>query len=102
MHFLILERLWFAFFLETHNKCDCFRVAITHQAFIEPDLKTAHLKVVNNFNPFAGFQDPTYILKSDVEVTEDKIKEVLGEGGKMEPEVETVSATEFVYRPNRV
>ena len=36
-----------------------------YKAFIEPDLRTAHLKVVNSFNPFAGFQDPTYILKSD-------------------------------------
>ena len=25
-----------------------------YKAFIEPDLKTAHLKIYNTFNPFAG------------------------------------------------
>lgn len=34
-----------------------------YKAFIEPDLKTAHLKIINKFNPFSGFQNPTYILK---------------------------------------
>ena len=27
-----------------------------YKAFIEPDLRSAHLRVVNSFNPFAGFQ----------------------------------------------
>lgn len=34
-----------------------------YKAFIEPDLETAHLRVVNKFNPFSGFQNPTYVLK---------------------------------------
>jgi hypothetical protein len=34
-----------------------------YKAFIEPDLKTAHIKIINKFNPFTGFQNPTYILK---------------------------------------
>jgi hypothetical protein len=34
-----------------------------YKAFIEPDLKTAHIKITNKFNPFSGFQSPTYILK---------------------------------------
>jgi hypothetical protein len=34
-----------------------------YEAFIEPDLKTAHIKIINKFNPFTGFQSPTYILK---------------------------------------
>ncbi|CAH8334710.1 unnamed protein product [Eruca vesicaria subsp. sativa] len=34
-----------------------------YKAFIEPDLKTAHIKIQNKFNPFSGFQNPTYILK---------------------------------------
>jgi len=34
-----------------------------YKAFIEPDLKTAHIKIINKFNPFTGFQSPTYILK---------------------------------------
>lgn len=34
-----------------------------YKAFIEPDLQTAHIKITNKFNPFTGFQNPTYILK---------------------------------------
>lgn len=34
-----------------------------YKAFIEPDLQTAHSKIINKFNPFTGFQSPTYILK---------------------------------------
>lgn len=34
-----------------------------YKAFIEPDLQTAHIKITNKFNPFSGFQNPTYILK---------------------------------------
>ncbi|CAI5459630.1 unnamed protein product [Closterium sp. Yama58-4] len=35
-----------------------------YKAFIEPELKTAHIRMVNNFNPFSGFQDATYLLKA--------------------------------------
>ncbi|KAI9083437.1 hypothetical protein K1719_034651 [Acacia pycnantha] len=38
-----------------------------YKAFIEPDLQTAHIKIVNKFNPFTGFQSPTYILKRQKE-----------------------------------
>ncbi|XP_044477269.1 inorganic pyrophosphatase TTM1-like [Mangifera indica] len=48
-----------------------------YKAFIEPDLKTAHIKIINKFNPFTGFQNPTYILKSAKQVTEDEIKAVI-------------------------
>eukprot|EP00253_Pinus_taeda_P001786 PITA_01786 len=48
-----------------------------YKAFIEPDLETAHIKIVNKFNPFSGFQTPNYILKSTRIVTVDQIKEVL-------------------------
>lgn len=34
-----------------------------YKAYIEPDLETAHIRITNNFNPFNGFQCPTYILK---------------------------------------
>lgn len=34
-----------------------------YKAFIEPDLRTAQIKIINKFNPFTGFQSPTYILK---------------------------------------
>lgn len=34
------------------------------QAYIEPDLQAAQLRIHNQFNPFSGFQAPTYILKS--------------------------------------
>ncbi|KAL1819427.1 hypothetical protein ACET3Z_014296 [Daucus carota] len=50
-----------------------------YKAFIEPDLQTAHIKIINKFNPFSGFQNPTYILKSTKAVTEDKIKEVISD-----------------------
>lgn len=40
-----------------------FQVYPMYKAFIEPDLQTAHIKITNKFNPFTGFQNPTYILK---------------------------------------
>ena len=55
-----------------------------YKAFIEPDLRSAHLRVVNSFNPFAGFQDPTYILKSNTVVDAAAIAGVLAEDGVVE------------------
>ena len=48
-----------------------------YKAYIEPDLKTAHLRIYNTFNPFNGFMNATYILKSDKRVTPEAIKAVL-------------------------
>lgn len=53
-----------------------------YKAFIEPDLRTAHIKITNKFNPFTGFQNPSYILKSNREVTVDEIKAVVSEEHK--------------------
>ncbi|XP_038994189.1 inorganic pyrophosphatase TTM2-like isoform X2 [Hibiscus syriacus] len=50
-----------------------------YKAFIEPDLQTAQIKIINKFNPFTGFQSPTYILKSARKLTVDQIKSVLSE-----------------------
>ncbi|EES00571.1 uridine-cytidine kinase C [Sorghum bicolor] len=50
-----------------------------YKAFIEPDLETAHIKIVNKFNPFSGFQNPMYILKSPRSLLPEKIKSVLGD-----------------------
>nr|CAB3447672.1 unnamed protein product [Digitaria exilis] len=50
-----------------------------YKAFIEPDLETAHIKIINKFNPFTGFQNPMYILKSPRSLTPEKIKAVLGD-----------------------
>ncbi|KAJ8440938.1 hypothetical protein Cgig2_022794 [Carnegiea gigantea] len=50
-----------------------------YKAFIEPDLQTAHIKIINKFNPFTGFQSPTYILKSSKLVTPDQVKAVFSE-----------------------
>ncbi|EMS64192.1 Uridine-cytidine kinase C [Triticum urartu] len=50
-----------------------------YKAFIEPDLKTAHIRIINKFNPFSGFQNPMYILKSPRSLTPDQIKAALGE-----------------------
>ncbi|XP_056684907.1 inorganic pyrophosphatase TTM1-like isoform X2 [Spinacia oleracea] len=33
------------------------------KAFIELDLETAHINIVNKFNPFTGFENATFILK---------------------------------------
>ncbi|KAK9926201.1 hypothetical protein M0R45_023443 [Rubus argutus] len=53
-----------------------------YKAFIEPDLRTAHIKITNKFNPFTGFQNPSYILKSNRAVTVDEIKAVVSEEHK--------------------
>ncbi|KAG8059680.1 hypothetical protein GUJ93_ZPchr0002g23616 [Zizania palustris] len=50
-----------------------------YKVYIEPDLQTAHIKIINKFNPFTGFQNPMYILKSPRTLTPDKIKAALGE-----------------------
>ncbi|KAJ1691425.1 hypothetical protein LUZ63_015580 [Rhynchospora breviuscula] len=53
-----------------------------YKAFIEPDLQTAHIRIVNKFNPFSGFQNPTYILKSPRHITAEQIKAVMSEEHK--------------------
>ncbi|XP_078437547.1 phosphoribulokinase / Uridine kinase family [Wolffia australiana] len=50
-----------------------------YKAFIEPDLQTAQIRIVNKFNPFTGFQNPTYILKSARTVTAEQIKSVISD-----------------------
>ncbi|KAJ0763825.1 putative uridine/cytidine kinase [Helianthus annuus] len=50
-----------------------------YKAFIEPDLQTAHIKIVNKFNPFTGFQNPTYILKSSRNVSVEQVKSAMSE-----------------------
>lgn len=63
-----------------------------YKAFIEPDLQTAHIKIINKFNPFTGFQNPTYILKSSRNVAVDQIKAVFSE-----EHVETSEQTYDIY-----
>ncbi|XP_019181171.1 PREDICTED: uridine-cytidine kinase C-like [Ipomoea nil] len=63
-----------------------------YKAFIEPDLQTAHIKIINKFNPFTGFQSPTYILKSSRNVTVEQIKSVLSE-----EHTESVEETYDIY-----
>ncbi|XP_023516943.1 uridine-cytidine kinase C-like isoform X1 [Cucurbita pepo subsp. pepo] len=53
-----------------------------YKAFIEPDLQTAHIRIINKFNPFTGFQNPTYILKSTKAVPVEQIKAVISENHK--------------------
>ena len=48
-----------------------------YKAFIEPDLETAHLKIHNTFNPFSGFMNATYILKSQKTITVEEAESVL-------------------------
>ncbi|XP_052199508.1 inorganic pyrophosphatase TTM2 isoform X1 [Diospyros lotus] len=63
-----------------------------YKAFIEPDLQTAHIKIINKFNPFTGFQSPAYVLKSSKKVTVDQIKAVM-----LEEHMETVEQTYDIY-----
>ncbi|KAF2321404.1 hypothetical protein GH714_040994 [Hevea brasiliensis] len=63
-----------------------------YKAFIEPDLQTAHIKIINKFNPFSGFQSPTYVLKSAKKVVVDQIKAVLSE-----EHTETTEQTYDIY-----
>ncbi|KAH9778387.1 Inorganic pyrophosphatase TTM1 [Citrus sinensis] len=63
-----------------------------YKAFIEPDLQTAHIKIINKFNPFTGFQNPTYILKSTRPVTVDEIKAVMSK-----EHTETTEETYDIY-----
>ncbi|KAL3644614.1 Inorganic pyrophosphatase ttm2 [Castilleja foliolosa] len=60
-----------------------------YKAFIEPDLRTAQIKIINKFNPFTGFQSPTYILKSLRNVDIEKTKSIMSE--------EHTEATEQTY-----
>lgn len=60
-----------------------------YKAFIEPDLKAAHLRIQNPFNPFSGFMSPTYILKSAHPVEMDMVRSVLGADAARKSESET-------------
>lgn len=59
----------------------CLQISDTvypmYKAFIEPDLKAAHLRIYNTFNPFSGFMSPTYILKSAKRVSEAEVCAVM-------------------------
>eukprot|EP00878_Enallax_costatus_P011173 GHUV01011667.1.p1 GENE.GHUV01011667.1~~GHUV01011667.1.p1 ORF type:complete len:333 (+),score=73.17 GHUV01011667.1:259-1257(+) len=61
-----------------------------YKAFIEPDLNAAQLKIHNSFNPFTGFMNATYILKSKrrEELTQQAVISVLGEGAVTKTEAE--------------
>jgi hypothetical protein len=48
-----------------------------YKVHIEPDLETAHLRVVNAFNPFSGLQNATYTLKSSKVVSEETCMEYM-------------------------
>ena len=50
-----------------------------YKAFIEPCLNRAHIRVTNNFNPFAGFKEPVQILKTQEAVDVERVIHVLQE-----------------------
>lgn len=64
------------------------------KAFIEPDLKAAHIRIYNTFNPFSGFSNPTFILKSMKEVSVEDVKKVLGDAA---PRYHNESETYDIY-----
>lgn len=57
------------------------------QAFIEPDLRYAELKIVNNFNPFSGLLNPIYTLKSAKEIDPAAVLAVMDKDDPQEPTV---------------
>ncbi|KAF3780795.1 Uridine-cytidine kinase C [Nymphaea thermarum] len=63
-----------------------------YKAFIEPDLQAAHIKIINKFNPFTGFQNPTYILKSRKTLTVEQVKAVM-----LHQHTETMEETYDIY-----
>ncbi|KAK9868977.1 hypothetical protein WJX84_000932 [Apatococcus fuscideae] len=69
-----------------------------YKAYIEPDLKAAHLQIHNKFNPFSGFMNPTYILKSPKRIPAEEIKAVLKEGSESSEELETYDI--YLLPPN--
>lgn len=56
---------WFRMIMQKSHSCLRSQVYPMYKAFIEPDLETAHIRIINKFNPFSGFQNPIYILKVD-------------------------------------
>nr|GEW10375.1 protein kinase-like domain-containing protein [Tanacetum cinerariifolium] len=62
-----------------------------YKTFIEPDLKTAHIRIVNKLNPFTGFESPTYILKElqALRVYPEEVEKTLGTPIEVEPLNET-------------
>lgn len=46
--------------------------------YIEPDLAHAHIRAENHFNPFLGFKEPMYILKSSKCPTREQVEAALG------------------------
>lgn len=69
-----------------------------YKAFIEPDLETAHLKIHNTFNPFSGFMNATYILKSQKTITVEEAESVLQPDIKRGKESEIVDI--YLLPPN--
>lgn len=68
-----------------------------YKAFIEPDLKKAQLRIYNTFNPFSGFMNATYILKSAQRVTFDSIRDVLP-GATQDSDIDTYDI--YLLPPN--
>ncbi|GJU06669.1 hypothetical protein Tco_1123099 [Tanacetum coccineum] len=70
-----------------------------YKAFIEPDLKTAHIRIVNKLNPFTGFQSPTYILKGEAACFEGNY---VPNGSRFSAVIEKIERLYKVIRENQV
>ncbi|KAG2443289.1 hypothetical protein HYH02_009359 [Chlamydomonas schloesseri] len=71
-----------------------------YKAFIEPDLQTAHLRIVNSFNPFSGFMNATYILKSKKVPDIDTVMKVLESHGTVSQRREVDIYDIYLLPPN--
>mmetsp|Transcript_31945 Transcript_31945/g.71006 ORF Transcript_31945/g.71006 Transcript_31945/m.71006 type:complete len:691 (-) Transcript_31945:161-2233(-) len=52
-----------------------------YRVYVEPDLKTAQLRITNSFNPFTGFMSPSYVIKSAQVPDIDTVRKALEEQG---------------------
>lgn len=72
-----------------------------YKAFIEPDLQTAHIKIINKFNPFTGFQSPTYILKVNIWLLKSVLVSILANCHYSFPSIELVWLCDTNYCSHR-
>eukprot|EP00297_Palpitomonas_bilix_P023738 CAMPEP_0113903856 /NCGR_PEP_ID=MMETSP0780_2-20120614/22833_1 /TAXON_ID=652834 /ORGANISM="Palpitomonas bilix" /LENGTH=607 /DNA_ID=CAMNT_0000897209 /DNA_START=13 /DNA_END=1836 /DNA_ORIENTATION=- /assembly_acc=CAM_ASM_000599 len=82
VHFDLIKRIIRDIERAGQTPSDCLQqitetVYPMYKAYIEPDLKKAQIRIINNFNPFMGLMNPTYILKSTKVVPVEEVMEVL-------------------------
>eukprot|EP00201_Polytomella_parva_P012063 CAMPEP_0175063392 /NCGR_PEP_ID=MMETSP0052_2-20121109/14730_1 /TAXON_ID=51329 ORGANISM="Polytomella parva, Strain SAG 63-3" /NCGR_SAMPLE_ID=MMETSP0052_2 /ASSEMBLY_ACC=CAM_ASM_000194 /LENGTH=352 /DNA_ID=CAMNT_0016329583 /DNA_START=160 /DNA_END=1215 /DNA_ORIENTATION=+ len=70
-----------------------------YKAFIEPDLQTAQLKIINSFNPFSSLLSTTFILKSSTVPSEDQVLKALADFGPLHTQRKDVDVVDIYLLP---